>query len=171
MHVVDDLRLGEEDNEVLTDKHHGFLLHLLGNPHASILSHAKTATNDAHVGAVQVAGTPHVVRIARGDSYLRQVRCNFLCIGIELTDECVDVATFLHLDSIAADTLGHVHKLQQRVGIDDGLDVAEVGHVEALAYIRPVLLQYIFFTTHNPLLFRGTVSWGIPSSCDHRPRG
>ena len=55
----------------------------------------------------------------------------------------------INLYGIATYALGHIHELQQRVGVGDGLYIAQVGHVELLANVRPVFLQYIFFAGHG----------------------
>ena len=73
MHVVHYLRLRQQDNQVLGDEADGLLLHLLGYPDAAVLSNAEHAADDAHVGAVKVAGTPYRVGVARGNGYLGQV--------------------------------------------------------------------------------------------------
>ena len=44
--------------------------------------------------------------------------------------------------------LRHLDELHQRVGVSDGFDVTQVGHVKFLFDIRPVSFQYIFLVTH-----------------------
>ena len=67
VHVVHDLALRQEDDQVLRDEADGLLLHRLGHPHAGILGHTELSTDNTYIGAVQVAGSPYVVWIPRGN--------------------------------------------------------------------------------------------------------
>ena len=85
------------------------------NHMAGIKSGLRFVLDVAHLGHVTL-GPTMMTSIARSMN--------------KMGHEFVDVASFLDLDSITAHVLSHVHKLQQRVGVGDGLDVAQVGHVE-----------------------------------------
>ena len=82
VHVVDNLRLLQQDDQVLGDEADGLLLHLLGNPDAGVLGDAEAAADDADVGAVEVAGAAHLVGIARGNGNLGQVGGYLLGVGV-----------------------------------------------------------------------------------------
>ena len=126
VHVVHYLRLLQKDDKVLRDETDHFLLHVLGNPDATVFRHAKHAADDAHVGAVEVAGAAHCVRVARGDGHLGQVGSNFLGVRIYLLDQLVDVLSLLDFNDVTAHALAHLDELYQRVGVGDGVDVAQV---------------------------------------------
>ena len=147
VHVVDNLGLRQQDDQVLGDEHDGLLLHRLRDPDAAVLGHAEDAADDAHVGAVEVAGAPYGVGVARGDRHFGQVRGYLLGLGVEVADERVDVAV-AHLDDLSAYVLAHGDKLCQRVLVGDGAYVAQVGHVVPLAHVSPVSFQYIFLVAH-----------------------
>ena len=49
MHIVHNLRLRQEDDQILGDKADSLLLHLLGNPDTGILCHAKLTADDTHI--------------------------------------------------------------------------------------------------------------------------
>ena len=153
MHVVHDLRLRQEDDQVLGDKTDSLFFHLLGNPDTGILRHTKLAADDTDIRTVQVTGTTHLIGIPRGDGDLGEVGGDLLGIGIELLDDGVDVLTLLHFDHMTTHTLRHLDKLHQRVRVGDGLNVAQIRHVKLLTYVLSVLRQNSFFTTHNFSLF------------------
>ena len=139
VHVVDDLALGQQDDQVLGDKADGLLLHRLGNPDTGILGYAELSTDDTHVSSVQVASTPNLVWISRGNRDLGQVRGNLLGIREQLLDDVIDILTFLHFNHMTSHTLCHRDVLYQRVGVGDSLDVVERRHVIFLLYVLSVL--------------------------------
>ena len=148
MHVVHNLRLWQQDNQVLGDKADSLLLHLLGNPDAGVLCHAELSADDANIGAVQSLCTFDGVRIAGGNRDFWQVRGYLLGIGIEFLDHLVNVLTFFHLHHMSSYTLGHRRELQQGVRVGDCLDVVERRHVKFLLYVSSVFRQNDFFATH-----------------------
>ena len=139
VHVIDDLTLGQQDDQVLGDEADGLLLHRLGDPYAGILGHAELPTDDTHISSVQVASTSYIIWISRGNRDLGQVRGNLLGIGEQLLDDVVDILTFLHFNHMTSHTLCHRDVLYQWVGVGDSLDVVERRHVIFLLYVLSVL--------------------------------
>lgn len=82
MHIVDDLRLGQQDDEVLGDKADSFLLHLLGYPDTSVLGNTELATYHTHICTVEVTGSSHRIGIAGGNGDLWEIRGNLFGIGV-----------------------------------------------------------------------------------------
>ena len=149
MHIVHNLALRQQDDQILRDKAHSLLFHLLRNPDAGILGHTKLSANHAHVSTVQVARTPDDIWIPRGNRHFRQVTGKFLCIGIEILYQLIDILSRLYFQHLSAHILGHRNKLDQRIGIGDGLYIVERRHVILHLHILAILLQYIFFVTHS----------------------
>ena len=73
MHIVDNLTLRQQDDQVLGDEADGFLLHLLGNPDAGVLGYTELSADDAYIGAIQGLRTLDGVGIPGCNRDLRQV--------------------------------------------------------------------------------------------------
>ena len=71
MHIVDNLTLRQQDDQVLGDEADGFLFHLLGNPDAGVLGYTELSADDAYVGAIQGLCTLDGVGIPGGNRDLR----------------------------------------------------------------------------------------------------
>ena len=149
MHIVHNLTLRQKDNEILGNKAHGLLLHLLRNPDTCVLSYTEHSTDNTNICSVQVTRTPYGIRIPRGNRHLREIARKFLGFGINIFDQLIDIFTRLHFQHLSAHILSHGNKLNQRIRIGDGLDIIERRHIIFYLHILAIPLQYIFFVTHN----------------------
>ena len=81
MHVIYNLTLWQQDDEIFGDKANSFLFHRLWNPNTGIFGHSEFASYDANISAIQVASSSYRIWISCGNRNFRQVRGNLLGIG------------------------------------------------------------------------------------------
>ena len=179
MHVVNQLISVENDNQILRDKAHGFLLHRLRYPHTCVLCHADFAANDAYIGSIQRASLVNSVWISVGLD-ARKMACNDLSFGICAADKRIQVVRFLGFYHVASHGLRHFNKLFDSVGIGNTVDI-HVGHIVLLTRIGTQSIEKFFlfhtcklhgFTSPYPLSTAdGMTFWQIRASHDQYPKG
>ena len=134
MHVVDDVLSLKQDDEVLGGKAYSLLLHGLRHPDTRILSYSDAPLHDAHIYGSKLASLCYRVGIEL-HVYARQIAGKDLCLGIGFVNSLVQVGSCGQFyEPCSGRRSGFLYELCHWVGEGDGVQGAQVGHVELLSY-------------------------------------